>query len=388
MVKGLENKKPLVLFADVEAGFGHLAPMSAIVSEFTKKYQDKVQIVHESVFTSTANSHILKMGRMQSKHPKRLGKNFIIRLGESITYAFPSRLMLFILDRVFGKGRKEYIKELGAIKPDVVVSTYYLPTHLCVQANKKGLTSALTVNYSPDTFIYPAWDRGVDKLFVNNERAYSVATKRGFKQSKVQKVGFVYKTGALEEKSQVKARDELGISEQEYVILITTGAYGTLKTVKLVKKLLKKGIKVNLQVVCGKDKKTFDKLTAIKNNGAESLHVYSKVQSLSTLMQACDLIVGKAGANTTNEARLYSKPMILFFEQSRIEVEQAKYLRDKKIALREKKLSKIVSLITQDTLRKGGLRSQLVGLNEQVVDGATQVADGIYNLMKEKGIVE
>lgn len=388
MVKGLENKKPIVLFADVEAGFGHLAPMSAIVNEFTKKYQDKVQIVHKSVFTSTTNPHILKLGRMQSKHPERLGKNFIVRLGESITYAFPSRLMLFILDRVFGRGRKEYIKELGTMKPDVVVSTYYLPTHLCVQSNKKGLTNALNINYSPDTFIYPAWDRGVDKLFVNNERAYLVALKRGFKKSNVEKVGFVYKADAFNEKSQSKAREELGISEQEYVILITTGAYGTLKTVKLVKELVKKGVKVNIQVVCGKDKKTFDELTAIKNSGVENLQVYSQVQSLATLMQACDLIIGKAGANTTSEARLYSKPMIIFFEQSRIEVEQAKYLCDKKCVIREKKISKIISLITQDTLRKGHLRSKLVGLDENVVDGVTQVVDGIYEMMKDKGLTE
>jgi UDP-N-acetylglucosamine:LPS N-acetylglucosamine transferase len=151
---------------------------------------------------------------------------------------------------------------------------------------------------------------------------------------------------------------------------------------------VKKGVNANIQVVCGKDKKTFDELTAIKNSGAENLHVYKQVQSLATLMQACDLIIGKAGANTTNEARLYSKPMIIFFEQSRIEVEQAKYLCDKKCVIREKKISKIISLITQDTLRKGHLRSKLVGLDENVVDGVTQVVDGIYEMMKDKGLTE
>lgn len=384
----MKNKKPLLLFADVEAGFGHLAPMSAIVSEFTRKYNDKVEILHKKVFTETDNPHILKMGKMQSKHPKRLGRDYVFRLGESISYALPSWFMLSILDRVFGKGRTEFIKELGRLKPEAVVSTYYLPTHLTVQANKKGLTNALTISYSPDTYVYPAWDRRVDMMLVNNERAKKQSIRRGFKEKNVKQVGFVYKRGAFTNASKLDARKRLGISDDEYVILITTGAYGCNKTVKLVEKILAKNISVNLQIVCGKDQKTFDKLTAIKNSGHDNLHVYQNLESLAPYMCACDLIIGKAGANTCNEARLYQKPMILFFEQSRIETEQAKYLVEKNIAIRQSNINKIISIISRDTAHRGDLRARLTGLDQQVIDGATQVADRIFDMLKAKGLVE
>lgn len=46
-------KKPKVLFPFVEAGLGHIMPMTAVVDVFEKKYGDRVEVIRTNFFQDT-----------------------------------------------------------------------------------------------------------------------------------------------------------------------------------------------------------------------------------------------------------------------------------------------------------------------------------------------
>ena len=111
-----EVKKPKVVFAMVEAGMGHIAPLSGAYEAFEKKYGKYCNV---SKYPS-----VQKMGLEQSGHVKKLLKSKAYNNFEAFSYKLPSKLVLKILDMHFGKGRRDFIKELSEMQPDLLFSTY------------------------------------------------------------------------------------------------------------------------------------------------------------------------------------------------------------------------------------------------------------------------
>ena len=102
-------------------------------------------------------------------------------------------MTLKVLDAHFKKAIKLFVKEFGQLNPDLIVSSYYLPSHLARKANEQGVTNTLIATYSPDPYIYPAWDRKCDLFIVNNQKAFDIAIKKGFELKKTLQVPFIYK---------------------------------------------------------------------------------------------------------------------------------------------------------------------------------------------------
>lgn len=382
-----ENKKPKVLFSFVDAGLGHITPTRGIADAFEKKYGDKCQVVRSYVFKESQSQAVKKMGDLQDAHPKKLGSNKLFSFFEGLSYALPSKLVLFFLDRVFGKGRKDFFQDLKNIDADLVFSTYYLPTHLAQQANKKGLTDSVVVSYAPDPYVYPAWDRNCHLMLVLNEQTKRQAIKRGYKKQIVETVPFVYRKEITDNHLEAeKIREKLGIEQGRYLLLFTAGAHATKGAEKFIRKIVDKNLDIDFYIVCGKNKEMFDKITELANhsNGKTKIKPLPFIDNLHEYMCACNLVIGKSGLGTVMEAKYYGLPMIIFSEQSKVEQITAKYLAKNGIAIREHNVKKIIEIVSKDVQNNGyanGLLKQKI-IREQ--GGAQIVADKLFALLKEK----
>ena len=363
---------------------GHIMPMTGISNAFEKKYGDKCEVIKSFVFSESKREEVNKLGKTVCDCCKIVGNNRLYNRFEHFSYHVPSALTLKALDLYMRKGGKGFTEDLAEINPDLTVSTFYLPSHLARLANARKKTDTLIATYSPDPYIYPAWDRRCDLFFVNNAQAEKMAVKRGFKRQTVKRIPFVCKsdmTGYPMTKRQ--ARESVGIKDL-FTVLFSFGAYGTNKVHAIIKELLKLHHPINIVAVCGKNQEIFAKLSSLTEY-RDPLIEYTVIgftDRMSEYMRASDLVVGKAGSNTIMECALFGVPLIIADESSILEELTAKYAVKENIAIREKRPQKVAELA--EKFITGGISLSQKEKNEDDLRGAELAADELFRLLKTR----
>lgn len=383
----MQNKKRVV-FTYVEAGMGHIIPIKSISDAFKAKYGEECEVVDSYIFSQSKSKEVQKMGKELSDHTIRASVNWLYNKFEAFSYLLSSKLTLKFLDWHFRKARKHFYNDLKDINPDLIVSSYYLPSHLARQANEKNYTNTLIATYSPDPYIYPSWDRKCDIFLVNNDKAYQMAIDGGFDKDKVKRVSAIYKKEILDYNlSKAQARQNLGVNPDKFNLLYTGGAYGTKGTEKLVKTLLCADLDIHLTVVCGKNKDIYNnmvKLSKFKTSNV-TYEVVGYTDKLHEYVTASDLVIGKAGSNTMMEVAHLSRPLIVYRESSRLEEKTAQFFEKENTARRIRNPKKIVKFIKDVQKNPEKLKSYTEGCAKyKDQNGAEQVADLLYELLKSK----
>lgn len=379
----MENKKKVV-FTYVEAGLGHIVPINSIASAFEKKYGNEFEIVRSYIFEESKSKFVNKMGEECIIHTKKLANNKVYKFFEGLSQEFSSKTTHKFLDRHFRKGIADFFVDIKTLNPDLIVSSYYLPSYLTTKANKLGLTDSLVATYSPDPFIYPAWDKDCDLFLVNNINAYNMALKKGFDKDIVKRTPFVLSDKIINTNLDKKtAREKLGLDEK-FTLLFTSGAYGANKTIKVIKEIIKQNLDINFVVICGKNDDLKEKVNSLKQNfsGKTNIQVVGFTDRLNEYMVASNLAIGKGGSNTLMESIFLSCPMVVIAEASRLETETAKFWEKQGLLIRQRNSKKIIKLINKCIQDKGFLENIIEKSKEyKQIDGAEICADTLYQLI-------
>ncbi len=381
-------KKPRVVFTYVEAGFGHIMAMTGMHDAFQKKYGDKCEVVKSYIFSESRSEAVRKMGEALSEHTKKTSYNWLYNRFEALSYCTSSRLTLKILDMHFKSAREEFMGDMAFLSPDLMVSSYYLPSHLAAESNARGITDTLIATYSPDVYIYPAWDRNCHLFMVNNRNAYDIAIKKGFNKDIVRQIPYIYKEEIFKvNETKTEARAELGIDEK-FTVLLSSGAYGARGIKGLVKKLLKTDLEINLIVFCGKNEEIKSQLIALgkKMSSKVNMSVMGFTDKLAYYMKASDLLIGKAGYLTIREARYLDCPMVVNAAAHRLEELSANYAEKNCLAKKEYSKNGIIKTIKQCLENPEYLSSQLVNISNYPDEklGSEKAADLLFDLLKTK----
>ncbi len=389
----MKNGKPRVVFTYVEAGFGHIAPMISIEKAFREKFGESCEVFSLYPFNAD-NADIRGMGNELSSHTKRTGRNPSFRKLERLSYILPSKFILWCLDKHFGTKREVYLKYYRSLKPDLIVSSYYLPSHLATISNQRGEWDTLIASYSPDYCTYPAWDRDCDAYFVFNEEAEKSCLKKGFKPRQVQRVPFVYKEGvetARLEREELKQK--FGVDNGNLTVLFTSGAYGSKNTLKCVKKVCQNLSNINLLVGCGKDQNLLQKTSAlaednIKNDGIKrgvKIIPIAFTENLLEYMACADVCVGKASPNTIEESLFVNTPFIMNAVTTAVEEYSLKHYKKKGLCIKAfsvRKLLKALQNLQGDRLFYQNTLDTYAKFKSS--GGAEAVADKLYELLKTR----
>ena len=383
----MQNEKPKVLFTLVDAGAGHVVPIESVFAVFEKKYGDKCDLVKSYIFSDSQNQDVKNIGKAISTHSKRAMSNWFYNKFEAFSYLLGSKLVHFVLDAKFKKGRKAFFSEFEKINPDLIVSSYYKPSHLAYQSNEKGLTNTLIATYTPDTYVYPAWNKNCHLFLVNNSSAKEMAIKKGFDKKIIKQIPFIYSQSVTElNVDKFRAREVLGIEKEPFTVLFTCGAYGSKKILKLVQTLVKENLPINVVVACGKDEKMLNAVNELKNN-LDKTNVYGigYTDKLATYIKCADLMVGKAGMNTLMEAIYLGCPVVVHDRINRLEELTCQYFEKNKLVIKALKIKKVISLI-KTCLTDSECLKEYVERYSKYLDnsGAEQAADSLYQLLKTR----
>ncbi|MBO4251411.1 MAG: hypothetical protein J5911_01980 [Clostridia bacterium] len=383
------TRKPKVVFTFVEAGFGHIMPIQAISDAFTKKYGDKCEIVNWNIFSDTKDETVLKYGRELSGWTKHSCNNKMFHFGEMISNAIGSKLTLKILDFKFRKAKKIVMDDIVKTAPDLICSTYYSPSHFALECKKTKLLDTIVATYTPDPWIYSAWDRSSDLFFVTSDHTYQYALKHGFKKEQLRVVPFAYRTNIESvTRDKKEARKALGLDENKFTILLPNGAYGTNKTKKVIDALLRQNFDANVVVLCGKNQQIYDfcRSIVLPEDSKTKFYAIDFTNDVFLYNSASDLYIGKGGSNSLMESYYFGVPTIIISHANYLEVMSSNYLINKKGCGKQifdtNKLVQFIKDYISDPDLKNSFKSSLESFHD--ASGAEKIADELYYTLKGK----
>ncbi len=383
------RSKPKVVFTYVEAGMGHIAPMTGMAKVFERKYGDKCEIVHLYPFRDSQFELVRALGRELVGQVKLNANSYFCRKMERFSYQFSSKFILKVLDIHFGKRRKKYLEEYKDLKPDLLVASYYLPAHLAYQSNLRGDWDTLIASYSPDYCTYPAWDRNCDAYLIYNNVIRDEALRKGFNENQLKMIPCILREGIAEiTKTKQELKKEFGLDNGKLTVVYSNGAYGSGKTKRCLKKLIKSQLDMNLVVLCGKNQKIYDYLNGLSKQtlGKVNVTALGFTKLAGEYMKAGDVCIGKGSPSSVHESLYLGTPFICNAAVNGVEESSAKFFIQENLAVKTFSPRKIIKVLKDLQEDKTCLQYTVDNFAKKYKDdtGAEKAADVLYELLKTR----
>jgi processive 1,2-diacylglycerol beta-glucosyltransferase len=307
MEKGDEMKG---LFLYITAGKGHQTPAEALRDAMISLgYQAVSMDMFDLMQAPRIKQQIERNWRMMLRHPTQE------RLGDSLADTkFSGKLITTTLGLV-PKMRDRVIAYVREYQPDFILGTHFLIGPMIAPIIRKFFPAIPVYAYAPDIFYYPiagSASKYLDRVFVTSTIGRDWCYHLGFSGAQVSLCPFPLKK-VIEETKPLPtkvAREKLGLKER-FTILFNLGGEGIGNT-RLVRVLAKRNFSFQV-VILGMMSKDTAKRYAKFRQLYPSFPLYTPgfVTNMQDWLCACDIQIGKAGANAQMEAMYYHKPFII-----------------------------------------------------------------------------
>ncbi len=283
-----------IIIVHASAGAGHKKAAEALYVYFKQRSpQDKIEIID-----------ILEKTRPFFKKVYIHGYNFLINnclwLWHFLFWVTSLKFLRGFhsywsmgLNRIFTAEFSQYIiKE----NPDLIISTHFLPPEICTCLKQKNKISSQLATVVTDYGIHPFWiHKGTDKYIVASQLSRQILEKQGVEKEKIFVCGIPIDPKFTTVGDKRSICEKIGIRNDIFTVLITTGSSGIGPIEKIVE-MLNDGLQV--LVVCANNQALFQKLNA-KNYAY--LKVFGFVNNIEELMRVSDIVIAKPGGMTTSE---------------------------------------------------------------------------------------
>jgi WS/DGAT/MGAT family acyltransferase len=198
---------------------------------------------------------------------------------------------------------------ITAYAPDVIISTYPLgSTGLAWLRRHRGLNAALAAWVS-DFAPHPFWVYGdLDLTYVMDDHAVPLA--RTADPGANVKVAALPVGDGFAGADRARARRGLGLAEDGFVAVLSTGCYGFGSVETAVDALLGAHPSVRVVVVCGRNERLLRRLRARRAD--DRLTVLGWVDDMPGYIAASDVVVTNAGGATALEAVAAERTVLMY----------------------------------------------------------------------------
>ena len=377
-----------VLIFSASFGAGHVRAAEAIIEVLRSKEPD-VEITHldfGAFLSKTFNSVIKNTYIELIKHTPKLWGKFYYRTSKIP----PDSLFQRFLN---GLGRREFVKCIQVLQPDLVICTYPTVAGVLAQQRLKGILDVPLVTIVTDYAVHSQWiHQGVDLYIVGCKSVYDGLVARGINPSSVRITGIPVSPKfewGLDRKELLK---KLDLKPHLPTVLVMGGAYGVLGGAKWICKILvETAFPVQSIIVCGQDEKLYKALDPLIEDGRNPVARFGFVKNVEELMSAADIIVTKAGGLTVSEALTKRVPLVIFRPIPGQEEENAIYLEGigaGRAARNEEELEKIIFALLEhpkdlERMRRAAAKAVPGRAAEQAVDSILQLLEKRPNHAKD-----
>lgn len=369
-----------VLIFSASFGAGHVRAAEAII-EVLRSKEPNVEITHldfGAFLSKTFNSVIKNTYIELIKHTPKLWGKFYYRTSKIP----PDSLFQRFLN---GLGRREFVKCIQVLQPDLVICTYPTVAGVLAQQRLKGILDVPLVTIVTDYAVHSQWIHpGVDLYIVGCEGVYNGLVGRGINPSSIRITGIPVSPKFEWKLDRQEILKKLDLKPHLPTVLVMGGAYGVLGGAKWICKILvETAFPVQSIIVCGQDEKLYKALDPLVEDGKNPVVRFGFVRNVEELMSAADIIVTKAGGLTVSEALTKRVPLVIFRPIPGQEEENAIYLEGigaGRAAMNEEELEKIIFALLEhpqdlERMRRAAAKAVPGRAAEQAVDSILQLLE-------------
>jgi len=301
-------KKILVLTDDMP--WGHRSIAKAIYS-YLKTDEEKNKFLVEYAAIKTNGGITDEIYKFYYKYSPKLGK-FIYN---SANNRLANKI---VKDRAKKNlpGLKKIIKE---IKPDLIISAYFLHSHsLALWRDEAKVSFKLWTVVADPWTIYPmSIVSGVDLHLVYDEVGFDLAIKMGVPKDKILISGWWVRQEMYKQVDKEKARKLLDIKDDRPVVFIGGGSLGTSALPKLLPNMFFLKKKVTFVINTGADKLSYNLvesyvklLNKIRKDNMVLVKSMGWIEDMAQVLSVSDIVFGKAGPNFLFDCVACKKPFV------------------------------------------------------------------------------
>lgn len=330
-------------FIYVDAGKGHYTPAKALCDSFISKGNE-----------GTLDNMILILGSPVYNKMIKIWWRFFLHYPklERISSEFQDNDFSYWLIKEIVKNdlrasrcfKKWYNNE----KPDLIVCTNYLAAPILTTIIKKTKIDIPLFVYSADVFDCPniGVSNDIDIHYLPSQLGIDNCIRRGFYPEILHRSPFPLKAGVSQyiDLSKREARAQLGLDLDKPTIILNLGGEG-IGTSELPKALVKKHLDWQVIVLGRLSRETKRKYkTFKKENPSFGLLTPGFVDNVGVYIKACDVQLGKTGANSLLESLYLKRPFLmsqlLYTSKAFID-----FMKEYKIGWAENKVSKQIEIL-------------------------------------------
>ncbi len=304
---GSMNKERVLVLTD-HMPWGHRSIAKAIYSylqsgkgEFDVFYEEvKAETLVGNSFYTFSYRFSPKLGKLMYKSGFSKGNYEVIR-------------------NVSKLGQKRLIRVINKIKPNLVISTYYLHSH-CLQylREEMGFDFKLwTVVADPWTINPVSFLADVDLNLVYDAVGVKRGMEAGVDKNKLFVTGWWTREEMYKEYEGSKYKKRLGFSDDRPVIFVGGGSLGSNILTRVLPGLLFVKKKVGFVFNSGTDKLSLNLikeymslLKQLRKDKWIEIRNFGWIDNMAETLSACDIVFGKAGPNFLFDCVAAKKPFV------------------------------------------------------------------------------
>lgn len=187
------------------------------------------------------------------------------------------------------------------------------------------------------------YNKASDIIIVPTEEAYDRGVKLGIDPEKMHIVGLPIKEGYRNPISKEESRKRLGLPEGLPLVLMVSGGEGMGPIEQTVAAINEAKVPTGLVIITGNNADLKERLEAQEFN--YPTFVIGFTTDMPTYMQACDVIITKAGPGTISEAFVAGLPIILYSKIPGQENGNVDYVVQRKAGVWEANPQKVAALL-------------------------------------------
>jgi processive 1,2-diacylglycerol beta-glucosyltransferase len=196
-------------------------------------------------------------------------------------------------------------KIIAEENPDLIVCTHGFPSYFLSKLKSKGKCPFPVINVYTDFFINDVWGReGIDYHFAPSQAVKNNLMKNeGISENQILVTGIPIDEHFEKQLQQVE-------TSSKYRVLISGGSVGLGNIAELLRQQSKDS-KVEYFVLCGKNKKLFQKVENLHSHNIHPLPYISSREKMNELYSNVDAIITKPGGVTISEALKKGIPIFI-----------------------------------------------------------------------------
>ena len=317
-----EGAGPRIAILHATAGTGHRSAAVAIARAMSAADPDAtVRDVDTLVFASGFYRTTYTGGydALQSRAPQLWGVLYHSWASAPVHRgAGPARLAL---DRL---ALRRLVRVVEREHPDAIVCTHFLPVEALSPRRGGGALRVPLYCVITDFVAHPFWAfPHVDRYFVASDRVAEQLQRWGVAPQRIEVTGIPVDPRFAQTIGRAEARQRFQLDADRPVVLMMGGGSGVGPLADLAARLSHLGSRPQVVVVCGTNERLREQIASL---GIRSVRAIGVTHEIDVLLEACDVVVSKAGGLTCSEALIKRVPLVIHRPMPGQEVGNADYL--------------------------------------------------------------